>query len=47
MNVCPAEQNIIVFDDFVTTGQTMLAMKRLFAPLNKNIVFVAGINNKA
>lgn len=47
LNVCPAEQNIIVFDDFVTTGQTMLSMKRLFAPLNKNLVFVAGINNKA
>lgn len=47
LNVCPSEQNIIVFDDFVTTGQTMLSMKRLFAPLNKNLVFVAGINNKA
>lgn len=46
MNVCPSEQNIIVFDDFVTTGQTMLAMKRLFAPFDKNLVFVAGINNK-
>lgn len=47
MNVCPAEQNIIVFDDFVTTGQTMLAMKRLFQPIGKNLVFIAGINNKA
>ncbi len=47
MNVCPAEQNIIVFDDFVTTGQTMLAMKRLFQPTGKNLVFIAGINNKA
>lgn len=47
MNVCPAEQNIIVFDDFVTTGQTMLAMKRLFQPTGKNLVFIAAINNKA
>lgn len=47
MNVCPAEQNIIVFDDFVTTCQTMLAMKRLFQPTGKNLVFIAGINNKA
>lgn len=47
MNVCPSEQNIIVFDDFVTTGQTMLSMKRLFQPTGKNIVFVAAINNKA
>lgn len=46
LNVRPSEQNIIIFDDFVTTGQTMLAMKRLFEPLGKNILFVAGINNK-
>lgn len=47
LNVRPSEQNIIIFDDFVTTGQTMLAMKRLFEPLGKNVLFVAGINNKA
>ncbi len=47
LNVRPSEQNIIIFDDFVTTGQTMFAMKRLFEPLGKNILFVAGINNKA
>jgi hypothetical protein len=47
MNLCPSEQNIIVFDDFVTTGQTMLSMKRLFQPTGKILVFVAGINNKA
>ena len=47
MNICPSEQNIIVFDDFVTTGQTMLSMKRLFQPTCKNLVFIAGINNKA
>ena len=47
MNICPSDQNIIVFDDFVTTGQTMLSMKRLFQPTCKNLVFIAGINNKA
>lgn len=47
MNLCPSEQNIIVFDDFVTTGQTMLSMKRLFQPTGKNLVYIAAINNKA
>ena len=47
INLCPSEQNIIVFDDFVTTGQTMLSMKRLFEPTGKNLVFIAAINNKA
>lgn len=42
----PPETNIICFDDFVTTGQTLLAMKRAFAPYHKNMVFFAGINNK-
>lgn len=46
LNVLPPEHNLIVFDDFVTTGQTLLAMKKLFVPLNKNLVFFAGINNK-
>lgn len=42
----PAEPNIIVFDDFVTTGSTLLAMKNLLQSLGKNVVFFAGINNK-
>ncbi|MDE6009408.1 MAG: hypothetical protein K2G90_09400 [Muribaculaceae bacterium] len=42
----PAEHNIIVFDDFVTTGATMLSMKNLLAPLGYNLVFFTGINNK-
>lgn len=46
LNVLPPERNLIVFDDFVTTGQTLLAMKNLFVPLHKNLVFFAGINNK-
>ena len=42
----PAEANIIVFDDFVTTGATMISMKNLLEPLGYNLVFFTGINNK-
>ena len=45
VNIVPKEQNIICFDDFVTTGQTLQAMQRALAPYNKNIVFITGINN--
>lgn len=40
------ERNIIVFDDFVTTGATMISMRELLMPLGKNLVFFTGINNK-
>ena len=46
VNVVPMEQNIICFDDFVTTGQTLQAMKRALEPFNKNLLFFSGINNK-
>ncbi len=46
VNTVPREQNIICFDDFCTTGSTFAAMKRALQPYNKNMVFVAGINNK-
>ena len=42
----PVESNIIVFDDFVTTGATMQSMRELLMPLHKNLVFFTGINNK-
>ena len=42
----PSESNIIVFDDFVTTGATMIAMRELLMPLGQNLVFFTGINNK-
>lgn len=42
----PKADNIICFDDIVTSGSTFQAMRRLLSPLNKNVVFVAGINNK-
>lgn len=41
-----AEPNVIVFDDFVTTGSTLLAMKNLLNEHQKNTVFITGINNK-
>ena len=46
VNTVPKEQNIICFDDFVTTGQTLLAMKRALEPYHKNMLFITGINNK-
>ena len=41
----PEEPNLIIFDDFVTTGSTLNAMYRLLEPLGKNLFFVVGINN--
>jgi len=46
VNVVPKEQNIICFDDFVTTGQTLQAMKRALEPFSRNMLFFSGINNK-
>ena len=40
------ERNIIVFDDFVTTGATMISMRELLMPLGKNLVFFTNISNK-
>ena len=45
-NNIPQEPNVIVFDDFVTTGSTLLAMKNLLESEGKNPIFFAGINNK-
>lgn len=46
VNVVPKEQNIICYDDFVTTGSTLRAMKNALEPYKKNVIFFAGINNK-
>ena len=46
VNVVPKEQNIICFDDFVTTGQTLAAMQRALEPYNRNLLFLSEINNK-
>ena len=45
-NNIPPQRNIIVFDDFVTTGQTLVSMQNLLLENHKNCVFIAGINNK-
>ena len=42
----PKERNIIVFDDFVTSGATLISMRELLLPLGYNLVFFTGINNK-
>lgn len=46
LNNLPQESNIIVFDDFVTTGMTLAGMKKLLSSLKKNVVFYSCINNK-
>ena len=46
LNVLPKEANLIVFDDFVTTGQTLASMRRLLEQHGKNLVFFTGINNR-
>lgn len=45
LNVLPEEPNVIVFDDFVTTGSTFKGMHELLLKHGKNTLFVAGINN--
>lgn len=46
MNNLPHEPNCIVFDDFVTTGSTLKAMRAVLTEHGKNCVFFTGINNK-
>lgn len=45
-NNIPREGNVIVFDDFVTTGSTLQSMKNLLLQEGKNPIFICGINNK-
>lgn len=43
----PTQKNLIVYDDIVTTGQTLVSMSNLFqGKLGKNCIFFANINNK-
>lgn len=42
----PPQKNVILFDDFVTTGSTMKAMKVVLEAQKKNVILFAGINNK-
>ena len=46
VNLVPKEQNIICFDDFVTTGNTLRSMKKALESFDKNILYISGINNK-
>ena len=46
LNILPREQNLIVFDDFVTTGSTLASMNNLLREYDKNVVYFTGINNK-
>lgn len=46
LNNKPKQPNLIVIDDFVTTGNTIASMRRLLEPLGYNLSFFAGINNK-
>ena len=46
VNVVPKEKNVICFDDFVTTGNTLRSMKVALDKYNKTMLFFSGINNK-
>ncbi len=41
----PPHRNIIVFDDIVSTGSTLAAMKNLLDAEGKNSIYFTGINN--
>lgn len=46
-NFIPDQKNILVVDDFCTTGSTLIAMHRLLDSIGKNsIVFAAVLNKK-
>lgn len=45
-NNIPNEPNVIVVDDFITTGSTIKALYNLLNSLGKNVTTFAGINNK-
>lgn len=42
----PEQHNIIVVDDIITTGSTLISMHSLLRSLDKNSLFFAAINNK-
>jgi hypothetical protein len=41
----PPKHNLIVFDDFVTSGSTFSAIAQKLKPLNHVLLFVCGVNN--
>lgn len=46
LGALPRENNLIVIDDFVTTGSTLGAMNRLLSPLGKNCIYFVGVDNQ-
>lgn len=42
----PPENNLVIIDDFVTTGSTLGAMNRLLSPLGKNCTYFVGVDNQ-
>ncbi|MDE6237824.1 MAG: phosphoribosyltransferase [Muribaculaceae bacterium] len=42
----PPEHNIIVVNDFITTGSTLIAMYNLLTSIGKNPIIFAGVLNK-
>lgn len=42
----PSERNLIVFDDIVTSGSTMIALRNVFINSGYNMAFFTAINNK-
>lgn len=42
----PPENNLVIIDDFVTTGSTLSAMHRLLSPLGKNCIYFVGVDNQ-
>lgn len=42
----PAEPNVILYDDIVTTGSTLRAMRDLLWSRGKNVIAFSNINNK-
>ena len=45
-NNIPPQRNIIVFDDFVMTGHTLVSMQNLLKDHEKNAIYFVGVNNK-
>ena len=41
----PRQQNLLIFDDIITTGSTFMSMNRLLTPHGKTLLFVAAIKN--
>lgn len=45
-NNIPKHRNLIVFDDFITSGQTLFSMKKLLDTKGYNCIYFAAVHNK-